>query len=424
VTRKAKPQSIRSVVAAASGNALEWFDFTVYGFLAPQIGKLFFPEGDTVTATLSAFAVLAVGYAARPVGSVIFGHVGDRFGRKPALMASVLIMGLASLAIGLLPTYAAIGIAAPILLVALRIVQGIAVAGEYAASGILTVEQAPPGRKAFIGGWIAFAMMIGCVLGAAVPAAVNSVLSAEQVADWGWRIPFLLGSVVGVTISIFRRHISESRPASGADDEGESPVITVLRFYPLRILRMSVLLIPTAIIYFVIFVYAVSYLTDEMHESAARALDITTINLIVIAALAPAFGWLADRIGLRPIFLASAIATLVFAGPFWWLMHRPDLGLVFLGQFGLSLLNAAGWALSITALTLMAPAAFRCSSVAVSYNACMAIFGGTTPAVATYLVSRTGDDFAPIYYILIATLVSLPVILRLPKSSGRAGLTT
>lgn len=419
-----KPQSVRSVVAAASGNALEWFDFTVYGFLAPQIGKLFFPQGDTVTATLSAFAVLAVGYAARPVGSVIFGHVGDRFGRKPALMASVLIMGLASLAIGLLPTYAAIGVAAPVLLVALRIVQGIAVAGEYAASGILIVEQAPTGRKAFIGGWIAFAMMVGCVLGAAVPAAVNAFLSAEQVADWGWRIPFLVGSVVGVTISVFRRHISESRPVSGADDEAASPVITVLRFYPLRILRMSILLIPTAIIYFVIFVYAISYLTDEMHESAARALDITTINLIVIAALAPVFGWLADRIGLRPIFLVSAIATLVFAGPFWWLMHRPDAGLVFLGQFGLSLLNAAGWALSITALTVMAPAAFRCSSVAVSYNACMAIFGGTTPAVATYLVSRTGDDFAPVYYILIATLVSLPVILRLPKLSGGAGPTT
>ena len=164
----------RTVVAASSGNVLEWYDFTVYGFLAPTIATHFFPSEDRLAGILSAFAVLAVGYAARPVGSVIFGHIGDRIGRKPALILSVLLMGAGSLAIAILPGYEQIGIAAALLLVAIRIIQGISVAGEYTASGVLLVEQAAPGHRARAGAWIAFAMMWGCVLGSAVPAGLST----------------------------------------------------------------------------------------------------------------------------------------------------------------------------------------------------------------------------------------------------------
>lgn len=405
----------RAVLAATSGNVLEWYDFTVYGFLAPTLGRLFFPSDDHLTSLLSAFAVLAVGYAARPIGSVIFGHIGDRFGRKPALMSSVIMMGAGSLLIGLLPTHAQIGVTASVLLVAIRIVQGISVAGEYTASGVLIVEEAEKSSRGFVGSWIAFAMMLGCVLGSAVPALLDTVLTDEQTAAWGWRIPFFVGSGVAVFSAILRVHLPESTVITSHLHRVSAPVLEAIKNHWAVILQMVVLLIPTAVIYFVIFVYAASYLTDQMHFSSARALDITTVNLIAIAVLALLVGRLSDLVGRRAMFLFGAIGTLAFAMPFWWLMHQDNLAVVFAGQLGFSAFNAIGWALSITVLTEIAPAHLRCSTVALGYNICMAVFGGTTPIVATYLVSRTGDDYAPAYYVMATTAISLLVIVRLPK---------
>ena len=407
--------SRRSVVAATSGNALEWYDFTVYGFLAPIIGRVFFPTDDPFAALLSAFAVLAIGYAARAIGSFIFGHIGDRIGRKPVLILSVLLMGGGSLALACLPTYDQIGISATILLVAIRILQGISVAGEYTASAVLIVEQAPRERRAFIGSFVPFAMLMGCVLGAAVPAALSSVLNDDQMAAWGWRLPFLLGAVVAVFGAILRRHLVESEAMSDADKSGPSPVVQAITGHWRLILQMVLLLLPTAVIYFMIFVYAASYLTSEMHISSAKALDITTLNLLVMALAAPVYGWLADRFGLRAVFLTAAIASVLFAAPLWGLMHHDSLVMIYLGQLGLALINAAAWALSVTALASMAPANLRVSTVALGYNICMAIFGGTTAMVATYLVARTGDENAPVYYMIAAALLSITVIWKLPK---------
>ncbi|MBG6206722.1 MHS family proline/betaine transporter-like MFS transporter [Labrenzia sp. EL_126] len=404
----------KAIMAASSGNVLEWYDFTVYGFLAPTLATLFFPSEDKLASLLSAFAVLAVGYAARPIGSVVFGHIGDRIGRKTALMISVLLMGGGSFAIAALPTYEEIGIAAALLLVAIRVVQGISVAGEYTASGVLLVEQAREGRRAMTGAWVAFAMMWGCVLGSAVPAGFSTVLSTEQMAEWGWRLPFAIGGLVAIFSAILRLSLTETVRAENPDDS-TSPVLQSLRNHKGLIAQMVLLLIPTAVIYFVIYVYAVSYLGSETGFSSSKALDITTINLIAMALFVPVCGMAADRFGLRPVFLAGAIVTLLAAAPCWWLMHRPDTISVFAGQLGLTLSSTAGWALSVSALTMMAPQHLRCSVVALGYNICMAVFGGTTPIVATYLVNRTGDDFAPVYYIIIATLVSIPVIWRLPK---------
>ncbi len=413
----------RAVFAATSGNILEWYDFTVYGFLAPTLGRIFFPSDDHLTSLLAAFAVLAVGYAARPIGSVIYGHIGDRMGRKPALLSSVIIMGAGSLLIGLLPTHAQIGVTASILLVAIRIVQGISVAGEYSASGVLIVVEAEESSRGFVGSWIAFAMMFGCVLGSAVPALLDSILSDQQMTAWGWRVPFIIGSGVAVFSAILRLHLQESSAITNFAERVGSPVWTAIKGHWPVILQMIVLLIPTAVIYFVIFVYAASYLTGEMQFPASQALDITTINLIVIAVLGLVIGRLSDQFGRRAMFMVGAIGTFIFAVPLWRLMHVDNLTVVFFGQLGFSALNAIGWALSITVLTEIAPPRLRCSTVALGYNLCMAIFGGTTPIVATYLVSRTGDDFMPAYYVMATTALSLLVIVRLPKliQANRSG---
>jgi len=408
------------MLVATSGNVLEWYDFTIYGFLAPTLAQVFFPGDTAATGVLSAFAVLAVGYAARPIGSVIFGHVGDRFGRRPALIVSVLLMGAGSILIGLLPSYAQAGLPAAVALVCIRIVQGISVAGEYTAAGVLVIEEARPGHRAFAGSWLAFAMLMGCAVGAAVPAAIASVSSEAEMQAWGWRIPFLLGGLVAILGGWLRRELPESSALESAARRPENPVWRVITCHWRTVLRMVLLLVPTAVIYFLLFVYAASYLVDEMEFSAGQALDITTVNLVVVALFALWVGRCADRWGVRTVWLAGAFGTLVFGGPLWWLMHQQNLALVFAGQFGLSLLNAIGWGLSITVLMDMAPRGLRCSAVALGYNACMALFGGTTPMVAAYLVTRSGSDFAPLYYVVLATALSLPVIWRLSGPTAAA----
>ena len=405
----------RAMLAATSGNVLEWYDFTVYGFLAPILARAFFPSDDPVASLLSAFAVLAVGYAARPVGSVIYGYIGDRIGRKPALLSSVILMGTGSVLIAILPTHAEIGVTATVLLVCIRIVQGISVAGEYAASGVLVVEEAHHRRRGTMGAWIAFAMMLGCVLGSGVPALISTLVTDEQMSAWGWRIAFGFGGAVAAFSAVLRIHLSESSELKKLEEREKSPVLLAIRGYWRVIIQMIVLLIPTSVIYFLIFVYAASYLTKDMHFSTAQALDVSTINLIVIAFLALVAGRLSDRFGRRALMMVGSVGTLLFALPLWALMHEQSLLVVFLGQLGFAAFNAIGWALALTVLSEMVPTQVRCSAVSLGYNLCLAIFGGTTPLVATYLVSRTSDDFAPAYYAMAAALVSIVVIARLPK---------
>ncbi len=412
--------SPKANLAALSGNVLEWYDFTVYSFLAPILAQVFFPGKDSLTSLLSAFAVLAVGYLARPIGSVIFGHVGDRFGRKPALMISVLLMGLGSLAISVLPSHAQIGLAAPLLLIVIRIVQGVAVAGEFTASGVLMVEEAAPNHRGLMGSWMACAMMAGCLLGSGVPTLFTNILSDAQMADWGWRLPFALGTGVAALSLASRLALSESSALAELVAQHKAPLKVAFQNHGGTMVYMVLLLIPTGVIYFVIFVYASTYLTKEMHFSTAQAMDITTINLVIFAAVVPIVGYISDRVGRRAVYMAGAMGIVVLTIPFWSLMHSESLTTVYLGQLGLTILDAIPTALAITVLCEMVPTAVRCSAVAIGYNLCLALFGGTTPAIATYLVSRTGDDFAPAYYIIAGALLSLIAAWRLPKLIARA----
>lgn len=408
-----KPLRPGAVLATISGNALEWYDFTMYAFLAPTIASLFFPADDKLASLLSAFAVLALGYAARPIGSLIFGHVGDRIGRKTSLMITVLITGGGSLAIGLLPTYDQIGIAAAIALVAIRLVQGIAVAGEFSASGVLLIEQTAPEHRNRMSTWVQFAMFAGSMAGSAVPALVSNILTEDQLSAWGWRIPFLIGAVVAFLSFIFRSGLRESLH-QGGEDSPEAPALEILRKHKLLILRMLVLQMPLCIIYFVIFVYGASYMTESGHFQTAQALNITTANLAILALAMPLFGLFADRVGLRNMYLGGAFAVLIVSVPAWALMHRPELQIVFVGQLLLTLSNVSGQSMAVAAMSQMAPSRIRCSAMGLGYNLSVAIFGGTTPLLATYVVHRTSNDYWPIYYLMITTVISLWVIMKLP----------
>lgn len=412
----AAPLSPRTILAASSGNALEFYDFTVYGFMAPIIGAAFFPSDDPTTSLLSAFVVLAAGYLSRPIGSFIFGHIGDTLGRKPSLLLSVSVMGSCSILIALLPTVEQIGVVAAVLLVALRMVQGIALAGEYTVAGVLVAEAACARNRCLNTAWIPCAMMLGCVLGSGVPAFVSDLVGQEQMATWGWRVPFFFGGIVALCSVVLRSTMPETLVAAVEPPEA-SPIWLAFRDHWRQMLQMIAIMMPFGIVYFVIFTYASSYLTEQMHFSTAQALEISTVNLLLMAAFIPGVAWVADRVGYSAVLRATGLVTLVAAWPLWYLMHQPSIEAVFLGQMGLALLNAVGWGLSIVVLTDLVPAQVRCSTVAIGYNTAMAVFGGATPAVATYLVARTGDDFAPVYYIILAAGLSLLVLWRLPTAN-------
>ncbi len=411
--KKARPPTRKTIVAASAGSALEWYDFSVYGFLAPIIGKTFFPNTDPASALLLAFGALTVGYLSRPFGSFIFGHIGDVVGRKPAMLISVSIMGLCALLLAILPTYEQIGIAAGVLLVAIRIIQGIAVAGEYTASAVLLTEAARPGRRALTSSWVVAAMFLGCMAASGITALIGSIVGEDALQAWGWRIAFLLGCGVALVIGILRTQMPETLAAR--EKPAVSPALLAVTRHAGSIARIFLILMPNAILYFIIFVYASSYWTGTMKVPTTRALEISTANLAALTLAIPLVAFIGDRVGYWKVIGFGAVFLIVASLPLWHLMHHDSVSLMFLGQFGLTLGLACYAGLSVITMVDLSPDHTRCSTVSLGYNTAVAFFGGTTPLIATWLTSATGRTDAPVYYLLIAAALSLFVVARLPK---------
>lgn len=409
----------RNIVAGTVGSVLEWYDFAVYGYLAPIIGTLFFPGDDPVASLLAAFGVFAIGFAARPVGGVVFGRIGDKLGRKPPLLFSVFMMGGATLAIGLLPVHAQIGAAAAILLVVMRIAEGLSVGGEYTGSVILLAEHAPPERRGLYAVWPEFGCIIGFLLGSTIGAFTTGMLGHERMLAWGWRIPFLLGAAIAIWGIACRRHITESPVVTRASRTPHSSVLVAIGAHWRPILRLVCLMLMYCITFYLMFVYAASYLVERMHVSTARALDINTLSLVVMLALIVPSAMLSDRVGRKPMLYAITIGMFVLAWPLWWLMHQPTLAAILAGQAGFAALLGLTAGVAPAAMSEMLPARVRCTAVGIGYNVTMALFGGTAPLIATYLVARTADDFLPAYYMMAVAAVSFIAVLGLPEAAGK-----
>jgi MHS family proline/betaine transporter-like MFS transporter len=408
------------VVAGAVGSVLEWYDFAVYGYLAPIIGTLFFPADDPVASLLAAFGVFAIGFAARPVGGVILGYIGDRSGRKPALLISMVTMGAATFAIGAMPTHAQVGAAAALALVVLRVAAGLSVGGEYTGAIILLGEHAPPERRALYAVWPELGCIVGFLLGSGVGAATSAVLGPERMLAWGWRVPFLLGGLIAVWGIAFRRQMTESPALEAArrTAAGASPVAG-LGVHWRTLGRLVAVLLMTSIGFYTMFIYAASYLTERMHVSTARALDINTASLFVMLPFAWLGATLSDRFGRKLPLCAATAGAAVLSWPLWWLMNREDSLAIFAGQAGFGALFALAYGSIPALMSEILPTPVRCTGVGFGYNLALGFFGGTAPIVATYLVARTADDFMPAYYLMGAALISFVAALGLPETGGR-----
>jgi MHS family proline/betaine transporter-like MFS transporter len=390
----------RLMAAGAIGNLLEWYDFAVYGYFAAAIGRAFFPEQDKVAQVLAAFGIFAVGFMMRPVGGALFGHVGDRFGRSTALTLSVAAMAVPTFLIGVLPGYDVLGLAAPALLTLLRMMQGLSVGGEYTTSIVFLVEHARPGRRGVVGAVSGLGAVSGILLGSATGAILESLMPAQAVEEWGWRIPFWIGLFVGAAGLVLRRGFGEEAKADTRKRPAQRPslIATVSRHW--RVLAyLAGISVFGAVGFYLMFVYIVSWLQFADGIAPAQALTINTISMALLIPAEVGMAALSDRLGRRPMLLAVTGLAVAAAWPLFWLMHGHEQWMILAGQLGFVLLVGGYYGCLPAFMVETVAIEVRCTAIALGYNVTLGLIGGVSPLAATWLVHRTGDDFSPAFMI-------------------------
>lgn len=413
-----QPARTRQAIGAGMiGNVLEWYDFAIYGFFAVEIGRQFFPHESQVAQLLATFGVFAVGYLMRPIGGIVIGHVSDHYGRRAALIVAITAMAVPTFLIGLLPGYAVLGIAAPILLTLLRMVQGLSLGGEHPSSMVFLVERAPAHRRGFMGGLAACGAIVGLLLGSATGALLASLMSAEALAEWGWRIPFIMGLGVGLIGNLIRRNIEETVPERSSV---ESPaIVDTLRNQWRLVGRIAALAAFNAVPFYLLFVYLVSVMELDDGFTPAQALLINTISMTALLPCMLLGAWLTDVVGRKPVLLFSIGMGFLTAWPLFTLMHQPDPVLVFAGQLGAAIFVGLFTSSFPALIVESAPAKVRCTAVALGYNLSIGLVGGLTPFIATLLVAYTDNPMAPAFMVMFAAAVAFAAVLTFKETLGQ-----
>lgn len=407
------------VVAAAAGNIIEWYDFAIYGYFAISIGRTFFPLGDPVVQVMAAFGVFAAGYLMRPFGAILTGMIADRRGRVTALSISAATMAVPTFVVGLLPGYGTMGVAAPVLLILCRMVQGLAAGGECTTSFTFLIENAPPHRRGVFGATAIASNSLGMLLGSATGAALASLFPVEALHDWGWRMPFLLSLALGIAGYLLRRTIPETGlPAHG----GHVPIGSLFRLHRRLIVQLCGIAAFASVSYYLMFLYVVSWLqmVDGLPPKTALTINTESFAVLILATLGA--GWLSDRVGRKVVLLAGMIAGFVLAVPLLWLMHHSDTVLLMLGQLGFVLVISCAVGVQPAMMVESTPREVRCTAIALAFNLSYGILGGLSPVAAAWLIHRSGLDLSPAFMIMGASAIAVVAVLSLREPERRAPL--
>jgi MFS transporter, MHS family, proline/betaine transporter len=408
----------KKILAGTVGNTLEWYDFAVYGYLAPIIAQQFFPSSSPTVSLISTFGVFAAGFLMRPIGSLLLGHIADKAGRSKALLLSVALMAIPTTLIAFLPTYESIGIAAPILLTVLRLLQGLSVGGEYTGSSVYLYEIANKERRSFIVSWALVGATFGILLGSGVAAVATSLLPADDLATWGWRVPFAFGLLVGLTGFMIRSgtKADQTDQPPSPHDPVSVPVREVVRNHRPALLRTIACNVLNGVGFYLTFVYLTTYLVAYSKLTESKALSINTGVMIVFMFLVPAVGYLADKTNRRILLLIGSGGVAVLGLPMFWLLHHHDTAMVVLGQLGLAVVLAFFFAPLMATMIAQFPRSVRVTGYSIGYNIPLALFGGTAPLVATYLIDKTHLQLAPAFYLIAAGILTFIVIWYMPDT--------
>ena len=412
----------QTIVATTIGNGLEFFDFTVYGFLALVIGKLFFPTFSGYGQLLLTVATFGVGFIMRPLGGIVIGAYADRAGRKKAMTLTIFLMALGCAVIAFTPTYASIGVAAPVLIVLARLIQGFSAGGEVGASTTLLVEHATPQNRGYMASWQFASQGLGVMLGAVVVGTLTFTLSPQSMESWGWRVPFFIGMLIAPVGMYIRRHLHESleiAPDASAKPR-ESSLKIVCTQHGGTVLAAILTMVGGTTAAYVITFYMPTYAVRELGLAPSVALFGAAITGLILFVVSPLVGALSDRVGRKPLILWSRVLLVLLIYPgFLWLNASPTPAVLFtvLGVLSLGLVGQT--APSITMLSEMFPKAVRASGMSLVYSVGVALFGGFAPFISTWLLNATGSKLAPAWYLVVMTLVSLLGLLWLRDHTGR-----
>ncbi|HYZ69765.1 MAG TPA: MFS transporter [Mycobacterium sp.] len=417
------PVAVRRAVRGASvGNLVEWYDFAVYGFLATYIAKKFFPSGNETAALLNTFAIFAAAFFMRPLGGFFFGPLGDRIGRQRVLALVILLMSGSTFLIGFVPSYSAIGVAAPLLLLLLRCVQGFSAGGEYGSGACFLAEYAPDKRRGFVVSFLVWSVIVGFLLGSLTVTGLEAVLDDATMDEYGWRIPFLIAGVLGVVGLYIRLRLADTPDFEELREKGEvsdSPLREAITSSWRPILQIAGLVVIHNVGFYVVFTFLPSYFTKSLGFTKIDAFISITVASLVAIVLIPPLGALSDRIGRKPLLFTGAVAFAVLAYPLFLLLNTGSLPTAIAAHAGLSAIESVFVSSSLAAGAELFATRVRSSGYSIGYNLSVAVFGGTAPYVATWLVARTGNEIAPAYYVIAAAIVTLLTLFTMRETAGR-----
>ncbi|MFJ3706765.1 glycine betaine/L-proline transporter ProP [Streptomyces sp. NPDC090053] len=421
----------RAVKAASLGNAMEWFDFGIYSYLAATIGHVFFPSGSSTVQLLSSFATFAVAFLIRPVGGMVFGPMGDKIGRKKVLAMTMIMMAIGTFAIGILPSYAAIGFWSPVLLIFFRLVQGFSTGGEYGGASTFIAEYAPDKRRGYFGSFLEFGTLAGYVGAAGLVTLMTALLGHDGMNSWGWRIPFLVAGPLGLVGLYLRLRLDETpafqrlegesvhagEAADGVETSAKGDLRKIFRDYWPSLILCIALVGAYNITDYMLLSYMPTYLTDELHYGETHGLLILLGVMVCLMLIINQVGKLSDRFGRKPLLMTGMLGFFFLSLPAFLLIRQGSVPAIVAGMLmlGLSLVCLLGT--MSAALPALFPTQVRYGSLSVGYNLSASLFGGTTPLVITALISLTGSKLVPAYYAMMAALVGVVAVLCMKETA-------
>ena len=420
-----KSQMRKVWIASLVGSSIEWFDYFLYGTVAALVfNQVFFVTEDPTVGLLLAYASLALAFFIRPLGGIIFSHIGDRIGRKKTLVMTLTIMGVATVLMGLLPTYQAIGVAAPILLITLRLIQGIGIGGEWGGSLLLAVEYAPKDKRGLFGAFPQMGVTIGMFLGSGALTFITSVVSQEAFVSWGWRIPFIASSLLVIFGLWIRKGLDETPSFKKVQESGEIPKLPIVDIFKYHwkevLIAIGGKVVETAPFY-IFATFIVSYGTSNLGFTSTQVLVAVMIGTIVTTILMPVMGSLSDRIGRKKVYMYGTIAMMAYAFPYFWLLEQRTFATLLIATIvGLGIVWAPITAVLGTMFSEIFDAKVRYTGVSLGYQIGAAVAGGTAPLVATALLVRFDNSYIPVaLYIILTAVISLIAVMAVKEKSNQ-----